>query len=170
MWKFETVAQVNELNYGVLGQVQFSYDSKYLVAYSPQASNLINVWNVYTLDLIAEVEHEENINSIAVSSDSKYLVSSSDKGVKITEIETGELAAYEKDAGKVKAVAISKGNRYLITADDAKHLKVLNLQTKKQVSDTVVRESLKSLNLSSDQGYLYGVTLLNELNLWKVAP
>lgn len=105
-----------------------------------------------------------------MSDDSKYLVSSSDKEVRISEIETGALANYYLDVGKVRAVGISKGNRYLITADEAKHLKVINLETKKQVIDTDVGKSLKSLTLSSDQGYVYGVSLLNELNLWKVAP
>jgi WD40 repeat protein len=170
LWKFETAEKVKELDYGVRGQVQFTHDSKYLIASSPVLSKLIYVWNLSTLDLVAEIEHQDEIQSIAVSDDSKYLVSSSDKEVRISEIETGALANYYLDVGKVRAVGISKGNRYLITADEAKHLKVINLETKKQVIDTDVGKSLKSLTLSSDQGYVYGVSLLNELNLWKVAP
>ncbi len=81
-------------------------------------------------DSFNAVGHREEINAVAISYDSKYIISaSSDKTLKVWNWQTGEqLCTLNGHSDSVNTVAISNDNKYAISASNDTTLKVWSLQ------------------------------------------
>ncbi|AZL53363.1 hypothetical protein EI285_01765 [Aliarcobacter skirrowii] len=115
--------------------------------------------------------HNKDVNSIAISSDNRYIVSgSSDKTVKLWEINSGKLLkTFTGHKNIVNSIAISSDNRYIVSgsADDTvrlwdfksgKLLKTLNGHS----------NSVDSVVISSDSKYIVSGSLDKTVKLWDV--
>ncbi|KAI9172832.1 Atypical/ALPHA protein kinase [Paramyrothecium foliicola] len=109
---------------GSMRSVRFSFDSRLLIA---GISRRIHVWDVATMTLRQTFEgHDDDINSVAISQDSVFLVSGSDdQSVKVWNMVTG---SFEKQLigheGTIESVTISHDSRLIASGSYDKTAKI----------------------------------------------
>lgn len=79
--------------------------------------------------------HSDWVNTVAISSDSKYVVSgSSDKTIKIWELSTGDvIRTLYGHSNWVNAVAISSDGKYLVSGSSDDIIKIWEFATAKEI-------------------------------------
>ena len=75
--------------------------------------------------------HSKSVKSIAISSDSKYIVSGSyDKTIKIWNLESGqEIKTLKGHSESVNSVAISSDNKYIVSGSADNSIKIWNIES-----------------------------------------
>ncbi|MBU4036680.1 MAG: protein kinase, partial [Proteobacteria bacterium] len=90
----------------------------------------LKLWDVETGKCLRTFEgHSKSVNSVSLSSDSRYAFSgSSDNTLKLWEIETGKcLHTFEGHSGIVDSVSLSVDGRYALSGSWDKTLKLWRL-------------------------------------------
>jgi WD40 repeat protein len=92
----------------------------------------VKVWNLRTGKCLKTLEgHNDVVNAVALTSDSKIAVSaSSDKTLKVWDLHMGAcLKTLEGHSKEVTSVAITPNDKLVVSASDDKTLKILSLRT-----------------------------------------
>jgi COMPASS component SWD3 len=132
--------------------------------------NYIKIWNAITGDLIREFpRQDQNLRSLALSSDNKILVSGSDQRIRIWDAETGELRrSLFGHPDWVRGLAITPDNNFLISTGDAK-IKIWDLATGEKLR-TIIGHSAAIRGMAQSQDGQILVTGSREgvVKVWNV--
>lgn len=164
VWDFQTQTELKSFDLGLGNRVQISDDSKYII--SINLYRAVQVWSLETYTLLATVKNSHNVEFTGLSDDSKYLISASEDQIKVTEVESGQLAGYVNNGDEVSSAAMTKGHRYLITGDEEGNLKIWDLQTMEVVFKKYLDDIAQSIEFSKDQKYLLVICQRSSF-LWK---
>jgi DNA-binding beta-propeller fold protein YncE len=137
IWDLSTGALLHSLkgHNGQIFQVAITPDGKSIV--SSSSDNTVKIWNITTGKLVRSINtnHNDKVPSIAISSDSKLIVSGGawDNLIKIWNIATGTLIrTIETGAiGWVKALAVSPDGKYIVSGHSENIIKVWDMATGK---------------------------------------
>ncbi|MDM8522213.1 hypothetical protein QUF80_02480 [Desulfococcaceae bacterium HSG8] len=118
------------------------------------------------------LRHSSEVNSVAMSSDGKYIISGSfDKTVRLWDLSTGkEIRTFTGHQDSVNSVSLSEYGRTLVSGSDDNTVRLWNLSTGKELRTfTGHQDSVRSVSLSED-----GTTLISGSNdktvrLWDVS-
>jgi COMPASS component SWD3 len=132
--------------------------------------NHIRIWNAMTGDLIREFsKQDQNLRSLALSSDNKILVSGSDQRIRIWNAETGELQrSLFGHPDWVRGLAITPDNNFLISTGDPK-IKIWDLATGEKLRTTIGHSAaIRGMALSQDGRLLVTGSRDGVVKVWNV--
>ncbi|MDX4061090.1 caspase family protein [Aliarcobacter skirrowii] len=115
--------------------------------------------------------HNKDVNSIAISSDNKYIVSGShDATVKLWEINSGKLLkTFTGHNLGVLSVAISSDNKYIVSGSLDNRIKLWEINSGKLLKTFTGHKSIvKSVAISSDSKYIVSGGDDNRIKLWEI--
>ena len=100
----------------------------------------MKIWSTETGDVVRSLTgHTNDGNSVAFSSDGKYVVSGSgDKSVKIWSTETGDVVrSLTGHTQSVSSVLFSSDGKYVVSRSDDNSVKIWSTETGLEVKDTL---------------------------------
>jgi len=179
IWDLKTGKLIKILNkyYGDINSVGISADNKYIVSGSNDKTIKIwdldetvkITWDIKTGELIKSIKGDNWVYSVAISSDSKYIVSgSSDDTIKIWNLNTGKLIKTLKGhIGSVNSVAITKDNKYIVSGSSDNTIKIWNLNTGKLIKTLKGHSNtVYSVAISSDNKYIVSGSDDKTMKIW----
>ena len=114
---------------------------------------------------LIEKGHSNSVNSVAISTDNKYIVSGSwDKTIKIWDIKTGEcLNTLEWYSDWVNSIAISPDGNYIVLGSRDKTIKIWDIKTGECLNTLEGHSnSVNSVAISPDGKYIVSGSIDNE--------
>ncbi|OCL93957.1 caspase family protein [Aliarcobacter thereius] len=115
--------------------------------------------------------HNDNINSIAISPDNKYLVSGGlDKTIKIWDINSGKLLnTLYGHTDRIWTITISKNSKYIISGSADKTIKIWDFNSGKLLNTLKGHtSSVNSIAISPDSKYLFSGSLDKTIKIWDI--
>lgn len=100
-------------------------------------TSIHTLWQSITAFKKSLVAHPEGIADLAISSDNKFLASSSDDGIiKVWSLENfSESQAFENGDSEVSSIAFTSNERSIVGFDSEKKIGIWNLGSDKQIND-----------------------------------
>ena len=159
-----------------------SPDSKYIVSQSQEDS--IRVWNL--LDKTEEItsikqpsasrkwpdssKHSMRIFPVAISSDSKYVVSGAGNiAITVWNLkEKKEECTLIGHSKYVLAIVISLDSKYIVSGSEDTSIKVWNLEEKREEFTLEGYTDITHLSISSDSKYIVSYSYGNSIKLWNL--
>jgi len=116
--------------------------------------------------------HEKSVLSVAISLDSKTIVSSGDnRTIKLWDLSTGkQISTLNGHSDLVNVVVISPDGKTLVSASDDNTIKIWNLATRKQIRTLIGHsDSVHALAISADSQTLVTGSDDNTIKIWDLA-
>ncbi|MFN6567293.1 trypsin-like peptidase domain-containing protein [Dendronalium sp. ChiSLP03b] len=134
IWDVATGKEIRTLkgHSGVLCSVAFNPDGKTLA--SGSGDGTIKLWNVATGEEISTLKSNSYVQSIAISSDGKILVSGGDWTIKIWDLINKEEIRTLNSYYKVNSVAISPDGKILASSSGDNTIKIWDIATGQEIS------------------------------------
>jgi len=167
MWSTETGDCITKMtgHYGMVNSVAFSNDSKFIVSgASTSASsrpnnggirNTIIIWSVPEGKQVLTLPNESSVNSVAYSSDDKYIVSGDNRGnVHIWEIEFKiiiRILQHNNTQESVNSIAVSEN--YIVSGSSDKTVKIWSTKTWELI-ETINNKKARSVAISNNEEYI----------------
>jgi WD40 repeat protein len=133
LWNANTseLIKVLEGHEGGVNQAVFSFDNKFAATASDDSTT--KVWDVNSLQLIADFKHAGKVNTVAFSTNSSYLVTSTVDGyIHLYDLELRKIASTLKVAeGKLKSVSVDPTAKKILTVSSTGKMHVLDVLTRK---------------------------------------
>ena len=113
--------------------------------------------------------HNDNVWSVCISSDSRYIVSGSeDNTIKLWNLHTGKLIrTFTGHNYDVRSVCISSDSKYIVSGSHDNTIKLWDSHTGELISNfTGHNDNVRSVCISSDSRYIVSVSNDNTIKLW----
>ena len=152
-WKTETGEIINSLEYDrALNSLAYAPDDSMVAAGEGYRDQALMIWKSDTGEIIREIEEDEDFNAVVFCSDSERVFAGLDSGIKVWEIESGELVndfnGYE---GEVRSLDLSADDSIAVSSALAEGVKVWNVDTGEVITTFLEHESIvESVSISSD--------------------
>ncbi|NJM23326.1 MAG: WD40 repeat domain-containing protein [Richelia sp. SM1_7_0] len=110
--------------------------------------NIIYIRNIENGDeIIRLLGHNDSVNTIAASSNGKYIISgSSDKTIRVWNLKTKEYLILKGHTEAVNSVIVSYDSRYCLSASGDKTIKIWNIETEENISIRDINNTLLKPN------------------------
>ena len=176
--KLKIISEPKRRNYSTESSCfTISPNGKYMI-------NNLNIWDIKTGDLLFKLTgHTDRVNSLAVSNDSRYLLSgSNDWSVKLWELSTGALIrTFTGHKFELTSVAFSHNCKYVISSSNDGKINVWDFQNGNLVksfgklSPTLnadktwekYQNSMYSIAISNDDQYITGGFSDGTIFIWE---
>jgi len=149
-----------------VSSLDVSNDGKYLI--SGTTDGIVELWDVEKGRRIArymeKFEREENISSVKITSDGRYIASCAGEIVYLWKFQEGEgkfkwvknpLAVFKGLKDNVNSVEITKDGKYVISGSDDKTVKIWKRGYKKPIyTITTHNDGISEVKKSADGSYL----------------
>jgi WD40 repeat protein len=115
-----------------------------------------------------DMKHSQYVNSVAVSSNNRYIISgSSDKTVKVWDFETGDLKHTIQEPTYVRSVAITTDNQYIASGGGDKAIYVWKLDSGELISSLKGHSrAINSVAISYDMKYIVSGSEDRLIKVW----
>jgi WD40 repeat protein len=173
IWDVETGKCCTVLDVGSdVVSVCFSNDTQFVLTGAPSAPNSIKLWEVETGN--CTFESRKCGDNVALSSDSKYIVTSNYETVRLLDVETREIIKkFEGHTAYVRSLAISANDQWVVSGagfvDD--FVRLWNVETGKQTrlkSGGATNQDIDSIVISADNKYIVSGASGWGMCLWNV--
>ena len=173
IWDVETGECSNVLDIGNdVRSVCFSNDNQFVLTGAPSCPFPIKLWEVETGNCTFEIR--ASAMNIALSSDSKYIVHSHNRKVRLLDVETREIIkTFDGHTDFVESLAISNNDQWIVSgagpADD--FVRLWNVATGKQTrlkNGGAACQDIDSVVISADNKYIVSGASGWGLCLWNV--
>ena len=119
---------------------------------------------------MVRVKHDGRVYSIAVSPDSRYVVSGShDNTARVWELTTGQEVARMTHDNLVETVAISPDSRYVVSGSRDNTARVWELTTGKEIARMTHEKMVNTVAVSPDSRYVVSGSSDNTARVWELA-
>lgn len=149
----------------IISSVAITPDGKYIVSGGGDGSGSIALWEISSGECLGTFEgHESNVNSLAVSTDMRYIASGSDdKTIKLWNVSSGkELHWFEGHSASVSSVAITPNGEIIVSGSWDGTIKLWDISKGKLLCSYASFEDGKWLSRTpegyyncSDEAYKY---------------
>ncbi|MBH8573746.1 trypsin-like peptidase domain-containing protein [Nostocaceae cyanobacterium CENA369] len=170
IWDIATGKEIRTLkgHSGVLCSVAFTPDGKTLV--SGSGDGTIKLWNVATWEEISTLKSNSYVQSIAISSDGKILVSGGDWTIKIWDLATGQEIRTLNSYYKVNSVAISPDGKTLASTSEDNTIKIWDVTTGQEITTLKGHSDLiTSVAISPDGKTLASGSWDATVKIWRLS-
>ncbi|OAX34526.1 WD40 repeat-like protein, partial [Rhizopogon vinicolor AM-OR11-026] len=165
----------------ILGPIKTGHDGVYAVIYSPDTTkiatagyneNAIKFWDANTGKPLFTIEHEEQVWSLAWTSDDKKLISgSADGSIVIFDTATWQQTAMleDEDVRDVFTIALSPNGKTVASGNDDGTVRLWDVETKKVISRWTGRSnSVRSVCWSADGEHVVSGGQDGTVRVWDV--
>jgi WD40 repeat protein len=132
----------------------------------------IVLWDVASMNILARMEHTDNVWSLAFSPDGRWLVSThGDGAILLWDIAQRKRAAnFNEHSAAVNAVAFSTDGKYLASAGEDQHIIIWNVEQNRKEAVLIGHEHrVLSLAFSPGSEWLVASDSSGKIILWDVA-
>jgi hypothetical protein len=155
-------------NSNQMTSVLLNIQSMKLFSNTDAASFLVN--NNFSAHPISRMHHEYAVESVAFSSDGKYVVSGSpDKTARVWEAATGKEVARMPHDNWVTSVAFSPDGKYVVSGSQDYTARVWEAATGLEVARITHDDYVNSVAFSPDGKYVFSGSRNNTVRVWEVA-
>jgi WD40 repeat protein/serine/threonine protein kinase len=116
--------------------------------------------------------HEFAVNSVAVTANSKYIVTgSADKTVRLWELESGkEMRRFIGHEAAVNGIGVTPDNRYVVSVSSDKTVRVWELESGKEVRQLIGHEAaVNGVAVTPDGRYVISASDDKTVRVWELA-
>ena len=119
---------------------------------------------------VAAVSHEDNVYSVALSRDGRYLATASwDKTARVWDATTGEPIARMSHEAAVYSVVFSRDGKYLATGSRDNTARIWEATTGEQIARMSHEDRVYSVAFSPDGKYVATASFDNTAGVWKAS-
>lgn len=159
------IKPATQITYDGARHIAFSPDGKYIVASSMYST--VAVWEISSGISLTQVEHYgDNVQSI-FDPNGRYIISGTDRIVKVLEVETGAEVTHLDIKGLVIDFSFSQDGRYVVVGDYNNFVSVWELGTGKEIAH-IPHDDIRSVDISPNGKYIVFVGRDNIVKLWEV--
>ncbi|CUU07126.1 delta-60 repeat domain-containing protein [Candidatus Kryptobacter tengchongensis] len=123
-------------------------------------------------EIFVQLGHTDDVTSVAISSDGKYIVSGSqDKTIKLWDISTGrEIRTFKGHTDWITSVAISPDGKYVISGSYDKTLKIWDILTGREIRTFAGHtDKVTSVAITPDGKYIVSGSQDKTIKLWDIS-
>ena len=167
LWDLQSGEMIRKWNWGN-DSVVISNDGRYIVWGNDDWEGMIVVWDLKSNEVIRNFkERTEGANAVAISSDSRHIVSCDGHTIKLWDLQSGkEIRSFIGDTYNERSVAISSDSRYIVACDDCT-IKLWNLQSGEMIRTFEGHTALVlSVAISSDNRFIVSGSFDVTIKLW----
>jgi len=138
VWDMDTGALIRTLKWFIdsIDSVSVTPDGRRAIS-SPNYHNGVDIWEIWDMEtqaLIRTLRGDTEEYMISITPDSRCVIlGSSDKTLKVWDIENGEIRKLKGHTGGVKAVSITPSGKRAISVSSDKTLKVWDMETGEEI-------------------------------------
>jgi WD40 repeat protein/tRNA A-37 threonylcarbamoyl transferase component Bud32/uncharacterized protein YoxC len=169
IWSIEEKKEVRvpQGHFRAVKSLAITGDNRYVLTGSED--NTIRIWNIKEGKEIKKLvcPRENYIQSISLSSDGKYIVSSGTSGVELWDFTTGEQVQHII-TGMVTSSVITSDNKYIVcTSSFSNDINVYEIESKRIIKTFKGHtENIRSVAITSDNKYVVSGALGKIIRLW----
>lgn len=135
--------------------VTFGTDGKFKVLGNGINYNSLYIWESSTGDTISSTIHDSGVNSLAFSSDGKYIASGNEDGsVRIWECTTDKEIIHTTYDSAINSIAFNYDEKYMVSGSNSGSIQVLEIATGNNISQMQHAGSINSVAFSIDGKYI----------------